>query len=90
MADQGIKKAKVSQSTLPSIDVNLQGYAVRYRIISEDKNRTSHWSPVVIQKPEYTFVSGTIAFNKAGSIANVVWDAVSIKKNANLIKKATE
>lgn len=49
MARSGIQKAEVVQSDLPSPvvlpDANL-GYFVRYRIVSEDRNSTSHWSPI--------------------------------------------
>jgi hypothetical protein len=45
MADQGIKKAIVKKEDLPSFNGNKQGYSVRYRIVSEDRNRFSQWSP---------------------------------------------
>ena len=41
-----IKKAIIPKSSLPAINSNTAGYSVRYRIVSEDKNRTSHWSPI--------------------------------------------
>lgn len=45
MADKGIKKAVVLSGSLPE---PLDGgqYLVRYRIVSEDRNRRSHWSPI--------------------------------------------
>jgi hypothetical protein len=46
MADEVIKKAIIPKSSLPAINSNTAGYSVRYRIVSEDKNRTSHWSPI--------------------------------------------
>ena len=45
MADKGIKKVIISKDDLPAVGPN-NNHIVRYRIISEDKNRTSHWSPV--------------------------------------------
>lgn len=48
MADRGIKKVIVRNSQLPPItqvDEQNSGYILRYRIISEDRNRVSHWSP---------------------------------------------
>lgn len=46
MADSGIKKVTVLNQDLPLVrfDDNDLFYELRYRIISEDKNRTSHWS----------------------------------------------
>ena len=90
MANIGIKKATILNSDLPPIDPLTEGYNVRYRIISEDKNRTSHWSPTFLIQPNYTFVSNSISFNKNGSIAQQAWDAVSILKNGNEIRKAVQ
>ena len=46
MADANIKKTRISRSLLPPIDHDTLKYNTRYRIISEDRNRTSHWSPI--------------------------------------------
>lgn len=90
MADINTKKIKIDNSDLPPIDVASQGYTVRYRIISEDKNRTSHWSQIYTVKPEYTFVPGLITHNKAGDIITVAWNSVEIKKGTTKIKEASE
>ena len=95
MANQEIiKKFTTPITDLPPISAETQGYSVRYRIISADKNRTSHWSPVYLIEPGFTFVPGTIAFNKAGSVASIVWDAVEITKVEGVdtysIRKALE
>jgi hypothetical protein len=45
MADQGIKKAIVKKEDLPSFNGKTQRYSIRYRVVSDDKNRYSHWSP---------------------------------------------
>lgn len=44
MADPGIKKVIVSTSKLGLVNSNNE-YLLRYRVVSEDKNRMSHWSP---------------------------------------------
>ena len=46
MADAGIKKVEILNNQLPYVDYddNALFYNIRYRIISEDKNRVSHWS----------------------------------------------
>jgi len=77
---QTIKKFITPVTNLPAINANTEGYSVRYRVVSSDKNRTSHWSPVYLLTPAFTFVPGTIAFHKAGSIASIVWDAVEVTK----------
>lgn len=90
MADTGIKKIRLRQQDLPTINVNEQGYVLKYRIISEDKNRTSQWSPISIIQPGYAYVGGDISFNKSGQIATLAWDSVSIQLDGNEIRKAHE
>lgn len=90
MADQGIKKVKISNSELPQINSDIEGYKIRYRIVSEDKNRSSHWSPTLIIKPEYTFIAGNIVVSKQSSHINIIWDAVTISKNNNIVRKVHE
>lgn len=88
MADENIKKVVIPQSDLPPIRIEDEGYVFRYRIISDDKNRRSHWSPIKIIKPEYTFTSGEIYHNKSGDIDNVIWTPVIIKKGTTIITQA--
>jgi len=56
MADSGIKKYRQEYADLPPISSETEGYSIRYRIISEDRNRVSHWSPVYLIIPDYTYV----------------------------------
>ena len=90
MVDSGIKKAKVALSDLPSINPILEGYEVRYRVVSEDKNRTSHWSPTYLVKPEFTFVPGDISCHITGGIATLAWNDVDIYKGTQYVRTATE
>jgi hypothetical protein len=90
MADAGIKKTRIKREDLPSINTDVEGYVLRYRILSEDKNRSSHWSPVETLLPGYTFTSGSINHNKAGSISTVAWNAVTINKDSNYVATAHE
>ena len=90
MADAGIKKIRVRQKDLPTINVNEEGYVLKYRIVSEDKNRTSQWSPISIVQPGYSYVGGDISFNKSGQVAMLAWDSISIQLDGNEIRKAHE
>jgi len=92
MADNGIKKARITSSSLPDIISGLEGYLVRYRVVSEDRNRLSHWSPIVLVQPEYDFVVGTTSIgNSPGSgHINLIWDPVRIEKDGALIRNETE
>jgi hypothetical protein len=68
-----VKKAIIQKESLPPIDSESAGYVVRYRIISEDKNRTSHWSPTFVTNAVPTeTVSGALSITS--SIITAVWD----------------
>jgi hypothetical protein len=72
MADSGIKKAIIKKALLPAIDSDNIGYIFRYRVISEDKNRTSQWSPVnLVTDNSITTVSGALQISQ--TITTVVW-----------------
>lgn len=89
MADEGIKKIKITQDNLPTINSITEKYDIRYRVISEDKNRTSHWSPIINIDPQYTYVSGNIFISSSG-LTTVAWDAVTIKIGDQVIRQAKD
>lgn len=72
MADKGIKKVVIKKNNLPALDFDSTGYIFKYRIVSEDKNRTSQWSPINIIVNESIYpVSGAISVTS--SITTAVW-----------------
>ena len=72
MADAGIKKVIIRKASLPALDHDKVGYVFRYRIVSEDKNRTSQWSPInVVIDDSITSVSGAVQVST--SIIGAVW-----------------
>jgi hypothetical protein len=72
MADSGIKKAIIKKALLPAIDSNNIGYIFRYRVVSEDKNRTSQWSPVnIVADNSIADVNGALQISQ--TITTVVW-----------------
>jgi hypothetical protein len=85
-----IKKAKVLKESLPPVSSITGEYSVRYRIISEDKNRTSSWSSVYSVDPNYTYVPGKINVSSSSGVVRVAWDAVTIKIGQNTIRQAKD
>lgn len=95
------QKAIVNENDLPPLTVfkdGTFGYRLRYRIVSSDLNKESHYSPIFTIKPSYVFER---QFNKTiddfvvirqGPYVNVVWDAVLIKEKVtgSLIKKQNQ
>lgn len=65
------KILRIPKNQLPAVDSN-NDYSVRFRIISQDKNRISHWSPVfVVESVAPTAVSGDLSITS--SIITAVW-----------------
>ena len=48
MVDSNIKKVTILKKDLPNYigDNSSLSYEIRYRVVSEDRNRSSHWSPI--------------------------------------------
>jgi hypothetical protein len=80
MADKNIKKIIIKHADLPEQNVYKQGHTLRYRVVSEDKNRSSAWSSLKLIKPEYTFVPGQSSLLKSGTTTIATWDPVKINK----------
>jgi hypothetical protein len=45
MSDLNLKKVLIPTSSLPGFSAIDGGYTVRYRVVTEDKNQFSQWSP---------------------------------------------
>jgi hypothetical protein len=80
MADEGIKKVIITKEELPALaklGENEYGHLLRYRIVSEDKNRFSHWSKIT---PVTLFSADSLPLQVAGSLnltqssIAIVWD----------------
>ena len=85
-----IKKAKILKESLPPVSSITGEYSVRYRIISEDKNRTSSWSSVYSVDPNYTYVPGKINVSSSSGVVRVAWDSVTIKIGTITIRQAKD
>lgn len=73
MADANIKKTRILKSALPPIDYDTLKYNTRYRVISEDRNRTSHWSPIY-NSDGVDLVVTSGAVSRAGNVITAVWE----------------
>ena len=75
MADANIKKTRILKSSLPPIDYDTLKYNTRYRVISEDRNRTSHWSPIYNSNGiDVVGTTGTSAADKKVKVSFKVTD----------------
>lgn len=74
--DQGIKKVIIPKKDLPALFGKTSQYVIRYRFVSEDRNRTSHWSPQYKLDAQATQeIDYSISANTELNIINVVWNA---------------
>jgi len=93
VADQGIKKAIVPKPTLPAIHGDGQDYIVRYRIVSEDKNRSSHWSPIYslvvdsVDPVEYSVDIVTNSIDPTKKSLQVIWTPRTDQITFDIYKK---
>jgi hypothetical protein len=80
MADVGIKKVTIKKQEFPplvKLAENTYGHFLRYRIVSEDKNRFSHWSKMT---PLTVFSADSLppqvdgVLNLTESSIAIVWD----------------
>jgi hypothetical protein len=75
MVDPGIKKAIIKMDNLPAVAPD-NTISLRYRIISDDKNRASHWSPIkTVSALEPMQVQG--AASVSNNVVSVVWTDAS-------------
>ena len=89
MSDPGIKQYKQPVENLPPISSVTEGYSLRYRVISEDRNRNSHWSPVYLIIPNFTYIPNQISFNTANQVASFTWDSVTVLKDIKTVQAIT-
>jgi hypothetical protein len=80
MADEGIKKVILKKEELPALaklEENVYGHFLRYRIVSQDKNRFSHWSkitPLTVFSADSPPPQVVGALNITESSIAIVWD----------------
>lgn len=71
-----IKKVIIEKDELPAVDVVTRSYNVRYRLISEDRNRFSAWSkvynlvtPIITPTTEFSIIT-----NASHDLVTIAWN----------------
>lgn len=86
---RGQQKVRTPRTDLPEVSRlsdGTYGYIVRYRIISEDQNRFSHWSPIrELTMPPVIDVDGDVVVS--GSIIQAVWGDEEDRPNYDVFVK---
>ena len=84
------KRIIIPKDRLPDINSITDSYAVRFRLITEDRNKLSYWSPIFYVSPDFDYISGEIDIAKASNHVNIIWDSVRIEKDGNFVAQARE
>lgn len=72
MATPGIKNVVVTRQSLPAVNSENK-YILRYRIITDDRNRYSQWSPMyLVDGVSVTQIDADAAV--LGRVISLVWD----------------
>lgn len=86
---RGQQKVRLPRNDLPEVSLlsdGTYGYVVRYRIISEDQNRFSHWSPIrELTMPPVISVDGDVV--ASGNIIQIVWGDEEDRPNYDVFVK---
>ena len=89
---RGQQKVILPKDDLPPVSKlsdGTYGYIVRYRIISEDQNRYSHWSPIrELAMPDPIPVAGDLIVN--GGLVQAVWGDEEDRPNYDVFVKWDE
>lgn len=82
MATGKVKKVIIKKADLPAYSGENQSYIVRYRVVSEDRNRTSHWSPQYrLPIPAQAQVEYSISADPTTKMINLVWQTPASSNN---------
>lgn len=75
------KRIVIPRESLPDPDTSGPEYQIRFRIISDDRNRKSAWSPIYSIDPDFIYTAtGSITLSKSSGQVSAVWPAVTVKK----------
>jgi hypothetical protein len=79
------KKLIIPKQQFADMSIYSPEYQIRLRLISEDRNSFSAWSPVYSVNPEVEFVpDGTdVAIEKHSEYTNFLWNAVKVTKTVD-------
>lgn len=77
MAEAVVKKVIIKKEDLPAMSGEDQSYIIRYRVVSEDKNRSSHWSPyysLSVPSNDIPLKQVSCSVTVVSNVINMVWE----------------
>lgn len=77
------KKIVIPMSSLPLPDVTNPDYQVRFRLVSDDRNRLSSWTPIFSVNPDFIYTaSGSMTLSKVTGQVTATWPAATVQKGS--------
>jgi hypothetical protein len=88
MTDRGIKKVIIPNNTLPSVTEDNR-YLIRYRIVSEDRNRVSGWSPVFAldANSPSVLLDNDVTYSINNRIISIAWEDQESRNSYDIFVK---
>jgi hypothetical protein len=79
-----VKKVIIGRDELPAVDLDTRSYNIRYRLISEDRNRISHWSKIYnLESPTITPITEyAIVIANSDDLVTVTWNLDKVPETA--------
>jgi hypothetical protein len=85
MATPGIKKVIIPRSSLSAVNSSNE-YLIRFRVVSDDKNIFSQWSPIFVV-PNVPVQTITSSFERNGSQITITWNDPSSRPAYDIFLK---
>ena len=83
-----MSKLVIPRENFPDVDIFTNTIRFRFRIITDDRNVSSYWSPIYSLDPELDYIpTGNVVIEKHNAYNTVVWNPVIIEKNGNQIRE---
>lgn len=77
-------KIIIKKEDLPAINAKEKSYFVRYRIISEDRNRLSYWSPIFKIPIDFNYTSQELSAAYSSGVVTTVWNQIDNLKQYDI------
>lgn len=71
------KQIVIKKESLPPLDSQSSSYILRFRIVSEDKNNMSYWSPIYSIPVSVSYTVQPVIVNHNSGITLAAWQPIS-------------
>lgn len=81
-------KLVILKENLPDLDIFTNSIRLRFRIITDDRNIVSYWSPIYSLNPDLNYITnGNVLIEKHNLYSTIIWNPVEIEKDSVTISE---